>query len=151
MTLNQFVQINRLRPADAVMLNKKIFGMLDHYVIYLGVHHGEHKFSANTTEGIRVIPHHELRDFLKILIPKQIHRFKGGQVERVAAVNRAIEQLGRRNYDLLENNCEHYKNLVQKGVPSSSQSDTFKQVIGTTFVAAVGFGLLAAILGGKRN
>lgn len=148
MDINQFVKTNRLQPADAIMLNKKIFGMLDHYVIYLGVHNNRHIFVANYTKGVRVLQPSEMRSFLQVLIPRQIYRFTGSRIERQQAVQRAVNRVGEKAYSYLENNCEHFMNYVQNGVSKSLQSDNFKKGAVTAVAIGAGIGILAALLGG---
>ncbi len=134
MTINEFTQINNLRPADAILMRKKFFGMLDHYVIYLGVINGRHTFVANYTKGVKIIPDHELTQFLKVLEPKSIDRFPGAEWQRPAAVQRAISRIGENKYTYLDNNCEHFKNWVHYGENKSKQAENFRAGVGAAAV-----------------
>ena len=151
MTLNEFISYNQLRPADAVMLNKKIFGMLDHYVIYLGIVQGGHMFIANYNKGVQIVSENDLKQFLKILVPRQIHRFKGDIVQRQEAVQRGLKRLGEKEYDLFNNNCEHFKNDIQYGVSKSHQVDSFKNGIVTVAFVGIGIGILSSLLGNGKK
>lgn len=149
MTLSEFIHYNQLKPADAIMLNKKIFGMLDHYVIYLGIHNNKHTFVANYNKGVDIIPDADLQHFLKILVPKQIHRLNGNARDRERAVQRGISKIGEKAYNLLNNNCEHFKNYVQYGISKSTQSDSFKSTVGSVLIFGLAIGVLSSVLGGK--
>lgn len=138
MTLNQFITTNRILPADAIVMKKKLFGMVDHYVIYLGLSNDRnHTFVANYTKGVKVIPDHELREFLQILEPTKIDRFYGTESQRVAAVKRAISRIGERAYNYVTNNCEHFKNWVHRGEHKSAQVDNAMESV------AIGAGIAA--------
>lgn len=141
MTLNQFITTYNIRPADSIVMKKKLFGMVDHYVIYLGIsNERKHVFVANYTKGVRVIPDQELREFLQILEPTKIDRFVGNETQRVAAVNRAISRIGERAYSYVTNNCEHFKNWVHRGEHKSAQVDNAVEsvMIGAGIAALAG-------------
>lgn len=150
MTINQFIHTYAIKPADAIVMKKKLFGMVDHYVIYLGVYDRQHTFVANYTKGVRRISNHELDQFLSYLQPTDIDRFPGPEYQRPNAVQRALSRVGERAYDYLANNCEHFKNWVHRGVHRSEQAENFKDgakvVLGTVAVV----GLLAAIFNNRN-
>ncbi|NQZ76779.1 MAG: lecithin retinol acyltransferase family protein [Ekhidna sp.] len=145
MTLNQFIRDNRLRPADAIVMRKKLFGMVDHYVIYLGLIRNRHTFVANYTQGVKIIPNNELIQFLSFLVPKSIEAFPGNEYQRKFAVHRAKSRIGEKAYDYLANNCEHYKNFVHYGEHKSIQADGAKTLFGTLAIV----GIIAAIANSK--
>lgn len=156
MTLNQFIQINNIKAADAIVVKKLPFGLLDHYLIYLGFHNGEHKFIANYTKGTRILKQTELVQFAQEFMPDRIRKFIGNEVQRNAAVNRALSRVDENSYHLLLNNCEHYVNYVQKSTPYSKQTTVAGSsmvIAGLTTAAASkdatvrGVGLFAAALG----
>ena len=130
----QFIIKNRLLPGDAILLRKKLVGMLDHFAVYLGRHPetNEPIFAANNFEGVEVIPTKKADIFLKKLVPEKIERFIGTPQERKSAIKRALSVPKGTKYNLITNNCEHYKNLVQYGRKYSPQ------------VKNAGIGLLAA-------
>lgn len=125
MTLNQFVAVNEILPGDAVIAKKKTIGFLDHYIIYLGIQDGEHKFIANYTNGVRILSYKELWEFSADYSPKRIRRFMGNEVQRRAAVARALSLQDQNSYHLILNNCEHYANYVQHGKLYSQQTKVF--------------------------
>lgn len=143
MDLDFFIHAHDIRPADAIVVKKEKFGILDHYVIYLGKdQYGEHKFIANYTKGIQFLSYLEILNFLKTYVPVRINQFLGNYNERRIAVNRAITRLNENAYNLILNNCEHFANWVQKGLPTSEQVKSTGNGI-----AAVGVGLgIAGIL-----
>jgi hypothetical protein len=127
MTIQQFIIQNNLQQADVIVLKKNFFGMLDHFAVFLGYDYltGVPLFAANYTKGTQFISQQELASFLTQLVPERIERFTGNAVQRQQAVERAISLIGSDNYNYFTNNCEHYKNFVQTGIPHSEQSKTF--------------------------
>ncbi|CAA0151492.1 lecithin retinol acyltransferase family protein [Tenacibaculum maritimum] len=136
MILNQFVKQNQLRPADAIVLRKKFMGMVDHYAIYLGDNpqSGSPEFVANFTKGVQIIPEKEIVNQLKTYVPKKIERFEGTTHQRRRAIERAWLKIGDEAYNLLGNNCEHFKNWVHHGKEISEQvnkAGNISAVLGT--------------------
>lgn len=146
MNLNLFVQLNNLKAGDAIILTKKLFGLFDHYVIYLGVFGNRHEFIANYTKGIQIVPDHEITQFLTILEPKTIERLEAEEHERFWAVQRAKSRIGEKSYGLVSHNCEHFKNWVQKGIEYSTQVENFSNISLTA-----GAGLAIAGLASKNK
>lgn len=140
MTIEQFITAYNVKPADAIVVKKEKFGILDHYVIYLGKDDlGEHRFIANYTKGIQFIQPWELIAFLQSYVPVRLNRFIGNELQRVAAVRRALARLNERAYNLILNNCEHFANWVQKGLPKSEQVEDAGKVLAVT---GAGMGLI---------
>ena len=126
MRISEFVNMYNLRPADAVAVKKNSFGLLNHYLVYLGQDYwGEHIFMANYTKGIRVLTRVEIMKFASYMHPVKISRFKGGELEREQAVERAFELKNEDSYHLILNNCEHFKNHIQVGQKYSDQTRAF--------------------------
>lgn len=125
MDLNNFIHRYGIKPADAIVAKKLQFGLLKHYIIYLGFIEGEHRFMANYTRGIHLISTEELSKLLGTYTPIQLNRFDGNEFERRKALERAWSRRGEQEYDLILNNCEHYKSFVHHGQPSSHQVNTF--------------------------
>lgn len=145
MTMNQFVRHYRVRPADAVIVKKDFIGLLDHYLIYLGVdNYGEHKFIANYTKGVKVLTNQELRKFAAYLSPDRIKWFKGNEMQRLTALQRALSRKDQQSYHLILNNCEHYSNYVQHGTNYSQQTKNLGK--GLTLA-----GIATAAIAGKDN
>lgn len=150
MTINQFINNNGIQPADAIVMRKKFFGMVDHYVIYLGIYNGRHRFVANYTKGVRDITPRELDDFLNVLQPTKIDRFPGHDVHRSNAVERALSRVGEKQYNYLSNNCEHFKNWVHKGQHRSQQVESAsKAAVAGLGVVAVGL-LFSALFSNNK-
>lgn len=122
-TIEYFVISNELKPADAILLNKKFFGMLDHFAVYLGrdINTNVPVFAANYTKGVQYLTPKELDQFLEELVPSKIERFHGSLKQRSEAVKRAISKIGETSYHLIFNNCEHYKNFVHFSKKYSAQ------------------------------
>lgn len=132
--IHNFVSANNLKPADAILVKKLPTRLLNHYIIYLGYEWGRHIFMANTFGGIRILNYPDLMRELKTFQPEKIERFVGNHWQREEAVKRAIDRKDENSYDLILNNCEHFKNWVQKGKHESTQVAN----VGT----AAGIGLL---------
>lgn len=130
MSIEQFLKAYGVMPADAIVVKKEYFGILDHYVIYLGKDgKNEHKFIANYVHGIKFISVYELIRFLETYVPVRINRFLGNEFQRVYAVKRALSRLNEKTYHLLLNNCEHFANWVQNGKPTSKQVEDFGKLL----------------------
>jgi hypothetical protein len=156
MTLNEFIKQNNLQPGDAVVAKKDNIGLLDHYLIYLGYHFGEHKFIANYFNGTKILSYSSLYDFSTKYSPTRIRRFIGNDIQRNAAISRALSMRDQNSYHLILNNCEHYANYVQLGSPYSQQTTLFGTSMAVTglavaasskSVAGKGVGAVMAILG----
>ena len=139
MTIDQFIRIYNVKVADAIVVKKENFGILDHYVIYLGKDEdGNHLFIANYLTGVKFLSVAELICHLKTYVPVRINPFVGSERLRRSAVKRALSKLNENAYHLILNNCEHFANWVQKGVPKSNQVETFGQIL-TVVGGAIGF------------
>lgn len=150
MNLHQFITYYNIKPADAVVMKKKLFGMVDHYVVYLGVSEQKHVFVANYTKGVKIIPDQELREFLQFLEPTKIDRFPGPDTNRNAAVNRAISRIGERAYNYMTNNCEHFKNWVHRGEHNSPQVNNAIEGVAIGAGIAALAGLLATLFSSDK-
>jgi len=142
MNLYQFIELNKLQPADAIVLRKKFMGMVDHFAIYLGKNEfNQPQFVANFTKGIQIIPQKEIEEQLKKYNPERIEKFKGNFIERRSAIERAFSKIGENSYGLFSNNCEHFKNWVHLGREVSEQVDKFGNLLtlSGTILALDGF------------
>jgi Lecithin retinol acyltransferase len=145
MNVNLFITQRDIRPADAIVLNKKFFGMLDHYVIYLGVKNFQHQFVANYVDGVKIVPTDKIDSLLQVYVPTKVERFSGTAHQRSAAIKRAFSRIGERAYNLVSNNCEHFKNFVHQGIDTSTQVE--KAAAGLT-LGGIGLTLIGA---GRKN
>ena len=155
-TLDQFIQQNNIKPGDAVVAKKDVIGLLDHYLIYLGYYHGEHKFMANYLKGTRILTYGELNNYSSSLSPTRIRRFIGTQIQRNAVVERALSRKDQNSYHLILNNCEHFVTYAQEGKAYSQQTNVFGAGMAVTGLAVAassktdvgkGVGTAMAILG----
>jgi hypothetical protein len=130
MNIQHFIKANNIRPADAIVVKKEFFAILNHYVIYLGIDRkGEHKFIANYTDGIKILPVDQILRWLKTFIPVRINRFVGTEEQRELAIQRALSRKDEKAYNLILNNCEHFKNFVQWGKNHSEQVETAGELL----------------------
>lgn len=121
MNLNDFVNINQLKQADAIILRKKVLGMVDHYAIFLGYRNNYPLFVANYRDGVQEVSEKDMIEVLAKYNPEEIERFNGSEFERQEAVKRGFSRLGERAYNYITNNCEHFKNWVHFGENRSEQ------------------------------
>jgi|GEM_PF-391620 len=119
--LIHFILKNGLKQADAIVLRKKLLGMVDHYAIFMGFRNGSPVFLANYRSGVKEVTFSDMQSILATLEPKEIEPFKGSENERQKALNRAWSRLGENSYNYTENNCEHFKNYVHHGKDYSDQ------------------------------
>jgi hypothetical protein len=162
MSLQKFIQLNNIQQVDAIILRKKVLGMVDHYAIFLGFRNTQPVFVANFRDGVKELTIDEIRNFLHEYEPTSIEKFRGSEFERRLAIQRAMSRIGEKAYDFIANNCEHFKTWVHTGEHRSEQVKTVGNVAlgvgaGTALLAlatkspkagafAVGLLLLGAIL-----
>ena len=113
------LQLNsQLYPADVIVAKKRngLGRILNHYVVYVG----NETFIGNLQEGVKVLSESDLTSLLVDYEPVKIKPFEGSDYQRNQALNRAYHRLGQK-YSLLNFNCEHFANWVQKGKENSIQ------------------------------
>jgi Lecithin retinol acyltransferase len=124
MNLQNLISENNLKQADAIVLRKKILGMVDHYAIFLGYRGSYPVFVANYKNGVKEVSIEDMREILQTLQPTSIERFNGTEPQRQLALNRAMSRIGETAYNYIANNCEHFKNWVHTGEHRSEQVKT---------------------------
>lgn len=137
MTLSQFIGQNQLQPGDAVALACPDIGFPTHYALLLDNINNNPRFIANITEGVQIIAGDNLREFIKKYHVTAIERFRGNIIDRNRAIRKALSRLGHKSYNIVFNNCEHFKNWVLYGESTSKQV----KVVGTSLIVG-GTGLL---------
>jgi hypothetical protein len=141
--LLSFIQQNELKQADAMVLRKKFMGMVDHFAIFLGYDtYGDPFVVANYKDGVKRVESHDLENFIQTLEPTRIERFIGSEYERQEAVRRAISRIGEKAYDYFSNNCESFKNWVQKGINYSLQAENFNKLMGHIAIGGMALTLI---------
>lgn len=142
MTLTQFVQQNGIKQADAIILRKKILGMVDHFAIFLGYRNNIPVFVANYREGVKEVSNSEMSELLKSYQPTKTDRFPGPESQRPIAVKRAMSRIGEKAYNYISNNCEHFKNWVHYG---DNYSEQVNSVGNASLGLAAGVGIAAIV------
>ncbi|WP_282085161.1 lecithin retinol acyltransferase family protein [Aquimarina algiphila] len=129
--INNLIIQNQLQPADVIVAKKRtgLGRILNHYIVYLG----NQSFIGNLMDGVKHLSQKELKELLIEYEPTKIRRFTGSNFQRRLALNRAYSRLGDK-YNLLNFNCEHFANWVQKGKENSNQA--------TIAVSAIAIGLV---------
>ncbi len=122
--LNQFVNLNGIRPADAIVASKPNFQLVKHFLVYLGQDYWNRPvFMANMAKrGVTLLEPEEVVGFADTFKPTDIQAFQGDDFEREEAVDRALAVQDVWSYNLILRNCEHFKNWVQEGLPKSIQT-----------------------------
>jgi len=118
--MNKKFQLDALQPADRLVLPKSGVGFIQHHAIYIGKNKkGSRLYIENAIgEGVRVVDEAYLfRDSYKLT---RVEPFAGNRNQRKTAVRLARQLIGR-EYDLLNFNCEHYANTVQRNKRYSTQ------------------------------
>lgn len=112
--------LDTLQAADRLVLPKSGLGMVQHHVIYLGKdNNGKRIYIENAIgKGVQVITETYLFRGGNELT--RVERFTGNQHQRNAAIQLAMQLIGKQ-YDLLGFNCEHYANTVQHRKSYSNQ------------------------------
>ena len=117
--MSKKLQLNsQLYPADVIVAKKRngLGRILNHYVVYVG----NETFIGILQDGVKILSESELSDLLVDYEPIRIKPFEGTDFQRNQAINRAFHRLGQK-YSLLNFNCEHFANWVQKGKENSVQ------------------------------
>lgn len=143
MTLTQFISTNNLKPADAVELVCPQVGFPKHYAVYLGTKNGLPEFIANITDGIQILSSDKLTEFVQRYQVTKIERFNGNHHQRRSAVKRALSRIGEKAYNLVFNNCEHFKNWVLNGEGVSKQAVSIGTGIAVTGSVAYLIGMVS--------
>lgn len=135
--------IPQLYPADVIVAKKRngLGSILNHYVVYVG----NETFIGNLQDGVKVLYESELSDLLLDYEPVRIKPFEGSNFQRNQAINRAYQRLGQK-YSLLNFNCEHFANWVQKGKENSVQIT----ILASIFILGLTYKLIK-VNNGKRR
>jgi uncharacterized protein YycO len=115
-----YAQRYGLQSADRVVETITQFGMSKHHVIYLYTDASGIEWMAENVKGHGVKLMTAQQHFGNAKAVCRIEKFVGTLDERRAAVQRALQQVGR-PYDLIKFNCEHFAEQVQTGKPRSRQ------------------------------
>lgn len=121
--INQLIRNYGLQKVDAIIMKKRFIGMVDHYVLFMGMRNNSPVFVANYRDGVREVSSSDMVEYSEMLEMDKILPFKGSEYERSIAVQRAWSRVGERAYDYLANNCEHFVNWVHSGKSHSKQVD----------------------------
>ena len=128
-------------PGDAVRSKRRIYW---HYGIYVGEINGKRMVFENTFHGVRLV---SLEDFSKGKECEFI--LYTGLTKRENIITRANSILGKKKYNLLKNNCEHFVNWCQEGKAESSQVRTGIKISAAAIITAVGIGIAGKIIRDK--
>ncbi|MCZ2250035.1 MAG: lecithin retinol acyltransferase family protein [Bacteroidia bacterium] len=133
--MNRKFYLDTLQPADRLVIPKSGLNLVQHHAIYLGKdNYGKRMYIENAIgKGVQVV--NEAYLFRGAYELTRVERFTGNQYQRNAAVQSAMQLIGK-PYDLLNFNCEHYANAVQHRKSYSKQ-------VGV----GLGLGLFALVLG----
>jgi len=151
MTVTQFISSNNLKPADAIELVCPQAGFPKHYAVFLGYRGGSPEFVANITDGVQILSNQRLAEFVERYQVTNIERFPGNHQQRLSAIKRAFARLGEKAYNLVFNNCEHFKNWVLHGEGSSKQVLNYGAEVAIAGVGMYLYGAVAESKGLKKT
>lgn len=137
--MNQLAIKHNLQIGDRLIRTKGVVST--HHGIYVGVHNGIALVAENQVgHGVRYIT---LAEFLLYNASnlKEIRRYKGSETWRRGIIEYINSILGWK-YDLINFNCEHFAELIQNGVPKSSQVNNTLSGLGSAMLL---FGFFALI------
>jgi len=139
MSIEKLILLHGLRPADAVELVCPANGFPKHYAVYLGLIKGYPSFIANIQEGVKIIRGSELLSFVERYGITKVERHWGTDSRRAAIIRRAMSRIGEKEYHIIFNNCEHFKNWVLYG---ESKSHQVKKIAEGLFVTGAALSLI---------
>jgi len=120
-----------LQPGDVLVRNKSVFGVVDHYGLYVG---NGRVIDNHPERGVSVIG---LHDFLSGRGLERIKRFRGNSFARNQVVNRAYSMLGM-SYHLTRFNCEDFVHVAWNSGKKSQQVAAASTLI-LIFLVVLGF------------
>jgi len=138
--IQNYIITHQLQSIDVIVADKIGYGLLDHYIVYMGIcEQGKHWFMGNMPQkGVHWVSEEEASALIQKYKPKRIRRFNGTDSQIEVAYQRALNLLDR-DYDLIAYNCEHFANQVQFGKAESLQIQ--KAGMGLGFAALIGLGV----------
>lgn len=131
-----YIEFYNLKPGDKVEVPKSNFNLVQHHVIILGQNFQGQDLIAENVAGlyVRIITAEEF--FLANPKITRITRFNGSNFDRRVAIERALKKVGS-PYDLINFNCEHFANYVQKGKATSDQVGWGFLILGIIVIAVL--------------
>lgn len=125
-----------LRPADRIVECITTFGISKHHSIYLGADHQGNEWIAENYKfkGVRLVKASDY--FQTILKIDRIERFQGSPQQRREAVQRALDMVGQ-PYSLINFNCEHFAEYVQRGNPKSRQVENVFAAVAALLIIGI--------------
>lgn len=133
-----------LRAGVAIQARARTFGIVDHYIVYLGTaRNGQHLFIGNLGDSVQWVGYDQLYSLL------QKYRVTNFEVcndsmrcaSPAETVKRAQRLVGR-EYSFWNYNCEHFKNHVLYGRAYSQQIENVRDIGKGALIGVIGFGLL---------
>lgn len=143
MFVKNFIEKHSLRPGDAVEVTDP-FG-IRHFVILLN-NGRQTRFIGNLNPGVQILSTATIEKYVNTCEVTDIERFPGSDRERHNALRRAVRRCGENAYNIVFNNCEHFKNWVLHNRSSSSQVAVFSGL-----GAAVGLGIMLVGINGNNK
>lgn len=131
-----------LLPGDDITESIFWTGLSKHHAIYLGVDPSGVEWVAENHKfvGVRLV---KACDYFNASKKYTVITFKGTNLQREAAVKRALDKVGA-PYSLVNYNCEHYASYVQTGNAESTQ-------VKNVFAIAVAAVIVILLVGAFSN
>lgn len=130
-----YVKFYKLKPGDRIVAPKSLAGIIQHHAVFLGQdHHGQDLIAENAYGKFVavVLAKNFFAEYPQIT---RVEAFKGNNLERRTAVERALKLLGK-PYSLIDFNCESFANYVQYGKIESFQVN--RGILGLLVLIVIG-------------
>lgn len=135
MYVKQFIERHKLKPGDAVEVTDPLG--IRHFVILLNNGPRAPRFIGNLNPGVQILSAATIEKYVNICEVTDIERFPGSENQRRNALRRAMRRCGENAYNVVFNNCEHFKNWVLHNKSTSTQVAVYSGL-----GAAVGLGIM---------
>ena len=129
----------KLEPGDVISVSR-CGNMYDHYGVYIGqnqvIHFAGEPGDSEILDDSAMVREVSLDEFEQdgeyriIAFPKESSIAGYHLYSAKETVERAKSRLGKKGYDIFENNCEHFAYWCKTGVKSSKQVEALKQALG---------------------
>lgn len=120
--MNKYFGNHIIEPADVLIRNKSLFGIIDHFGVYVG----DNRIIENHPDsGVRLVSWDQ---FFQGRNLNRVRKFLGSPQDRMNAVNHAHSYLGT-PYHLMDFNCESFANMVQGMGKRSQQVGVFAGLV----------------------
>lgn len=135
--IDSLIERSGIRPGDSVWMKEVMFGLTNHYIIYLGMDDFRKAwFVGQRAEGVTILPEEDLLYLIQTTKSAKINQFSGTEQQRSEVTPRMLARLDIPTFNLILRNSRHFKSQVEE----SNAKFQWKEI-------AIGAGIGAAVLG----